>query len=93
MAQTYDRKATWEDPNEPGAVSGYRLKLGKQSGEYSQTLDLPPDAQTAAVTLDSPGNWFAVVTAFNADGESDPSNEAQFKAGPPMKQINLAITA
>lgn len=91
MAQTYSRTATWEDPNPVGTVMSYRLYLGKQSGDYSKVVQIGPEDQQEAFSLDEPGVWFAAITALNADGESEKSEETTFKVGPPLKQLALTI--
>ena len=72
------RTFTW-NPNLDGITEGYRLYKSTVAGRYTD----PPIGQiihpTTTFTLDimhySKGTYFFIVTAFNANGESLPSNE------------------
>jgi Fibronectin type III domain len=56
-------------------VDGYRLHYGTRSGSYTRQLDVGL-ATTATVTgLTDATTYFFVINAYNASGESPPSNE------------------
>ena len=62
-----------------GAV-GYRLHCGTASGNYTQIQDVG-NVTTATVSNLTAGQiYFFCVTAYNAVGESLPSNEVSFRA-------------
>jgi hypothetical protein len=74
----------WEPP--PASVDGFRVHVGASSGDYTETLDL------GFVSADSDGigrfpiflvddrDSYIAMTAYNAEGESDLSNEIQVQA-------------
>lgn len=65
------------DPNPEPDVQGYILYWGTESGVYSSTATTTNTQVTASGLL--PGTtYFFVVTAFNAYGESWPSNEINY---------------
>jgi hypothetical protein len=60
-------------------ATGYRVYYGRSSGAYTSILDVG-GSSTATITDLSVGvTYFFVVTAYNAAGESSPSNEVSFK--------------
>lgn len=94
MAQTRSRTARWEDPNPPAVqVQGYRLYYGTaQGGPYPSKIDVPVGKTEASLTL-SPGTYYFVVTAYNAEGESVFSDEASTTILPNVqKQLKLTIS-
>jgi hypothetical protein len=58
-------------------VTGYKLKYGTASRSYSQTRDVGKVTFVTPIPLLSPVTYF-VVTAYNANGESGPSNEVHW---------------
>lgn len=77
-----DCRFSW--PSSTGAT-GYRLYIYDTAGGFSPTADPADDitAPTLSTTcgtanLTEPGQYFAVVTAYNEDGETGPSPEAPF---------------
>jgi len=61
-------------------VVGYRLHYGTASGNYTQIQDVE-NATVATVSNLTPEQvYFFCVTAYNAVGESPPSNEVSFRA-------------
>lgn len=76
---------SWEAPAErtDGTaltdLAGFRIHYGRMSGVYDYQIDLnTPGVMTYIVEDLVPGEWFFVVTAYDASGlESEYSNEAQ----------------
>ena len=61
----------------------YTLKCGTEHGRYMlpPVIVRSPATQVLVQSIASrPGTYFCVVTASNASGESDPSNEITFVA-------------
>ncbi|HEY6330409.1 MAG TPA: fibronectin type III domain-containing protein, partial [Blastocatellia bacterium] len=61
-------------------VLGYRLHYGTASGNYTQIQDVGDTTMATVSNLTAGQNWFFVVAAYNAGGESPPSNEVSFHA-------------
>ena len=59
---------------------GYRLHYGTASGNYTQIQDVGNRTMATVSNLTAGQTWFFVVTAYNAGGESPPSNEVSFRA-------------
>lgn len=80
----------WDAPVGGGAVVEYLMKCGPASGNYTKITPVAATSTSIPVkdAIDGLGNWFCVVTARNAFGESGPSNEIAFEAG--MKPGNPA---
>ncbi len=81
-AQTYvspDCRFTWNAPTTGGPVQGYMLYLEQASPYVLQNFDAGMNLQydCAQANLTS-GSWTAWVTAYNAVGESAPSNSVPF---------------
>lgn len=78
-----------------GDVSQFRMKCGASTGVYTRTTVIAdPAARTTPIAsvVDGPGEYFCVVTAANAVGESGPSNEVNFIAGSlPASATGLTI--
>lgn len=61
-------------------IAGYRVLAGKESGQYSQTTDVPGTGTTATVKVGAGIPWYFAVTAYNEMGaESVPSTEASYQ--------------
>ena len=80
-----------------GAVAEFRVKCGPGAGTYTSTVVVAdPAARSVPVqqVVSGPGNYFCVVSAANAFGESGPSNEVPFAAGNvPAVPSGLQLTA
>lgn len=68
--------------------TGWHIYL-RQSGSYgtaikSPSVSITTSSKQTTVTIDcrgfalADGQWYAIVRAYNSNGESDPSNEAAF---------------
>ena len=87
---------TWTPDTTSGAVDEFRTKCGNQTGTYTRITSVGPTLRELAVksAITGPGNWFCVVTAANAVGESGPSNEVPFvAAASPAGKIGASIKA
>lgn len=86
-------------------VTGMNVKFGRTAGgPYSLVAAVPAKDMateasgtiTGALTdLESTlaaGDWFAVVTAVNSAGESDPTPELHFQIVPPKPSTPTAFT-
>ena len=66
------------DPSE-GSADGFTLHAGTESGRYDTTLDLGPVAPVCIYSYDAgatlPIDGYVALSAYNANGESDLSNE------------------
>ena len=71
-------KLAWDPDVSP--VAGYRLHQGTSHGNYSQIIDVGYTTTTSVSDLTAGQTYFFVVTAYNAAGESLPSNEVLFTA-------------
>jgi len=60
----------------PGA-SGYRVHLGPSPGTYTSTIDVGNSTETVLSTVPNCADSYYAVTAYNAAGESDYSNEVR----------------
>ena len=66
------------DPNSEPDLAGYKLYIGKSSGNYTQTIDLGLVDQYTIGMNDTPPFFFA-LTAYNQKGfESGFSGEVQY---------------
>lgn len=80
-------------------LSGYKLYVAQTAGSYGTptVVFIPPAASGAIESYHYSntvrGTYFAVVTAYNSDGESDYSNEVTFTvtAKMPAKSIALVV--
>lgn len=89
-------KLLWDAGVGGGVPTEYRVKCGTTTGVYSKTtlVAFPTREVTVKAAIAGEGNWFCVVTAANAIGESGPSNEVAFLAGtPPSVPVNLRLQA
>lgn len=76
------------------SLTGYKLYLSTKSGTYTSPYQYISGAVTnASVVKTTPGTYYAVVSAYNASGESDKSNEVTFQVVvlPPGKPLNLKL--
>ena len=79
-AQGTEREVVLRFLPPPGPVEGYRVRLTNEATSLTTALDLgfvAPDATgvaSSAVMLDA-ASYLAAMTAYNAEGESPPSNQ------------------
>lgn len=76
----------WYHPD-PGVVTGFRIVQGSASRVYGTPLDvgLPTpvnDVFSFSITVPDSTDTYVAVVAYNADGDSAPSNETFFGAAP-----------
>ena len=67
-----------------GTANGFRIKCGNQPKNYPMTTAIPDNtARTFPVktVVGGSGNYYCVVVAYNAGGESAPSGETFFGVG------------
>ncbi len=88
---------TWEwVQGTGGPADEFRIKCGPTSGNYATTYTVPdPSLRSIPVkdVVGTSGNYFCVVSAANAFGESGVSNEVFFDAGTiPVGPTNLKVT-
>jgi hypothetical protein len=75
---------SWTWTPAPGDTStGFRMKCGTTSGNYTIITDLPLTSQTVLVknVIKGSATYFCAVVAFNQFGETPRSNEVNFSAG------------
>lgn len=89
-------KLVWNwDKGVGGDVESFKVKCGISSGNYNiiSSVDCPECREIlVSNVINSPGEYFCVVTAFNRFGESIPSNEVHFEAGlSPVSPSNLRL--
>ena len=63
------------DPVSAPSLSGYRLYYGQNSGSYSSQLDAGTQTTYTVSGLTDGQTYYFAVTAYDADEESDFSNE------------------
>lgn len=74
-----DHVLEWLAP--PEQVDGYRVFLGPEARDYDEVIDLGPidpdgdGISRVSLVLDAGSPYFIAMTAYNAGGESDYSNE------------------
>lgn len=86
-------------------VTGMNVKFGRTAGgPYTLVAPVPPQdmATEASGTITgqltdlesdlAAGDWYAVVTAVNAAGESDPTPELHFQIAPPKPSTPSSFT-
>lgn len=84
LAFERDYVLKWIAPDDP--VDGFRLYVGETSGDYGQTVDLgyvAPDSDGLTrdtLVLDGSVDLYLALTAYNAAGESELSNEIRVAA-------------
>jgi len=66
------------DPNPEPDVDGYILYVGEETGVYTDSLDIGNFTTGTVPGLTAGNTYYFVVTAYNAYGESDPSNEVGY---------------
>lgn len=96
IAYADDFNFSWTAPevtSSNGAAAGYRLYISSTSGTYGATPRSTVTGLTTTVSESTIGKYYAVVTAFNASGESEYSNEVSFevKLKPPAPPTGLSI--
>ena len=98
-------KLAWDipGPEDEGNVAGYRVHLGRESGQYTEIIDVgmvPRRVGTegvesmfsGAIELPGDGKWFCAVTVYNKYGlESDYSNEISFERKIPTAPGGLRV--
>jgi len=62
----------WDPPSEGAEPTGYRIHTGTVPGGYTETVDVGNVLEYEIIM--PPHRVYLVVTAYNAHGESDPSN-------------------
>ena len=79
------------DPNSETNLAGYVIYYGTASGQYSSSNNVGNTTNTTVSGLMEGGNYYFVVTAYDASGlESDPSNEVNYQvpsAGPTISGL------
>ena len=75
MASAQARQVTLVWDANTNEVAGYRLHYGTRSGSYSRQLDVGLVTTATATGLADGTTYFFVINAYNAYGESPPSNE------------------
>lgn len=84
---------TQDTLGQPITVSGYKLYTSTTSGSYNATSVITAETQAAVTTLTA-GHYFAVVTAYTPEAESDYSNEVAFTInGKPSTPQNFRLTS
>lgn len=73
---------TWQSPL-AGTVTGYNLEAGSATG-LSNLAVVPLGTGTSFSASVPNGTFFTRVRAVNSAGQSNPSNEASFSAGPAL---------
>jgi hypothetical protein len=66
-------KLGWDPPSE-GDVVGYKIYYGRESGSYTDMIDVG-NTMHRNVLLKKGFKYYITVTAYNEFGESEPSNE------------------
>jgi hypothetical protein len=75
---TSSANLAWDPSPEPD-ITGYRVKYGTSSGNYSQSIDVGNVTTATIPNLTAGQTYYFVVTAFNSGAmESTPSNEVTF---------------
>ncbi len=74
------------DPNSETDLVGYRIYSSSASGDYTfgqgnEIVDIPAGTEDAIVTVQD-GKIYFVLTAYDADSESLPSNEISWNTAP-----------
>lgn len=81
------------DANEESDLSGYRLYIGTEPGNYSTVTNVGNSTRATVPNLQDATTYYFVVTAYNTLGlESVPSNEVTFTTPPPVPNQPPQIT-
>jgi hypothetical protein len=67
----------WDASPDP-SIAGYKLSYGTTSGNPSQTNDVGKTTTATVSNLNDGTTYFFTVTAYNAAGESQPSNQVSY---------------
>ena len=76
------RASRWPDAS-PDPNIGYKLHYGTTSGNPSQTEDVGKTTSATVSNLNDGTTYFFTVTAYNAAGESQPSNQVSYTTSAP----------
>ena len=81
------------DTNEDGIISYLELLDAPETLANSIIADIPVGTETVTIQVKD-GKWYWVLTAYNSNGESDPSNEvtATVDTAKPFAPGGLKIT-
>lgn len=92
--QTADLAVTWEYPDPPPDIEGFRL-YQRMRGEQNATAiqDIAPEARSwnGTISLDPVENEF-YMTAFDSGQESEPSNAVTVDPPPDAPNINIEVS-
>ena len=80
---------TWIIPGTGSAPTGYKVKYGTSSGNYTATVDVGKATQKTITGLSNGTTYYFVVTAYDSAGESANSNE---KTGLPVASNTLLLS-
>ena len=88
MAETYNVRFNWNanPPHIYKPVDGYRLYVGSTSGEYGDPIDVG-NVTTYLIEGVLPGDWYAVLSAYNSKGESVTTGEVHILLEIPIELI------
>ncbi len=83
-----------------GDVQGYRIYYGTTQGQYESSKDIGDMTQCSLfdLPLQEGSTYYFIVKAYNAAGESDPSNEVQWVVpdtsppGPPQGLVGNPVS-
>ena len=79
----------WDAPASGPSPTGYRVKYGPMSGAWTTTVDV---GLTTTAHFDLlPGPYFFIVVAYNAVGESSPSNEVMWTQANACSALQVAV--
>lgn len=82
----WDKPTANADGSTPVTVSGYRFYISPVPGTYGPSnAGIPASSTTYSFVVPEKmagGSYYATVTAYNAQGESERSNEIQFTTKP-----------
>lgn len=98
-------KLRWDvpPPEDEGMVAGYRVHFGRESGNYTEIVNVGMVPRqvgkdgvegmfSGAIELPGDGKWFCAVTVYNSFGlESDYSNEISFERSRPTAPDGLRV--
>ncbi len=83
----------WNPVPEPD-LQGYRVFLGTQSGQYTQTFDAGTETSILLDNLQAGQTYYFTVTAIGSTGlESQPAEELQLTIAPPPLPLGVSLVA